>query len=210
MNWESKIEEMNFWENRENTFEVLNAIDVSEHVEKKNGLDYLAWAWAWKMAKEKYPNAQYKVYENEQGWNYFTDGKTCWVKTSVTIEELEHIEYLPVMNYRNESIPADKVTSFNVNTAIQRSLTKALARHGLGLSVYAGEDIKGQTEPASEPATDRLITTQELSRLITELGKKHITEDAVKDRYKVTDLNRLTFSQYRQCLVDIERSSGNV
>ncbi len=62
-------------------------------------------------------------------------------KTGVTINGLEHIEYLPVMDYKNKSIPADKVTSFDVNKAIQRSLTKALARHGLGLYIYAGEDL---------------------------------------------------------------------
>ena len=68
------------------------------------------------------------------------DGRTCWVKTGVTIENLEHIEYLPVMDYKNKSILLENITSFDVNKAIQRSLTKALARHGLGLYVYAGED----------------------------------------------------------------------
>ena len=75
------------------------------------------------------------------GWNYFTDGRTCWVKTGVTIDGLEHIEYLPVMDMRNQSIPYERVTSFDVNKAIQRSLTKAVARHGLGLYIYAGEDL---------------------------------------------------------------------
>ena len=59
----------------------------------------------------------------------------------VTVNGIEHIEYLPVMDYRNQSINADKVTSFDVNKAIQRSLTKAVARHGLGLYIYAGEDL---------------------------------------------------------------------
>ena len=122
-------------------FETLNSKNVNEHVEKKNGLSYLSWAWAWAEVKKEFPEATYTVYENGEGWNYFTDGKTCWVKTGVTIEGLEHIEYLPVMDFRNQSIPADKVTSFNVNTAIQRSLTKACARHGLGLYIYAGEDL---------------------------------------------------------------------
>ena len=122
-------------------FETLNSKNVNEHVEKKNGLSYLSWAWAWAEVKKEFPEATYTVYENENGWNYFTDGKTCWVKTGVTINGLEHIEYLPVMDYKNQSIPADKVTSFNVNTAIQRSLTKACARHGLGLYIYAGEDL---------------------------------------------------------------------
>lgn len=122
-------------------FQTLNAIDCNQHVEKKNGLTYLSWAWAWQIAKQNYPDAQYTIYENADGWNYHTDGRTAWVKTGVTISGLEHIEYLPVMDSRNRSIPVDAVTSFDVNKAIQRSLTKALARHGLGLYIYAGEDL---------------------------------------------------------------------
>ena len=131
-------------------FGVLNAINCNGHTEKKNGLTYLAWAWAWQMVKENYPTASYTIYENAEGLNYHTDGRTCWVKTGVTIESLEHIEYLPVMDYRNASIPKDKVTSMDVNKAIQRSLTKACARHGLGLYIYAGEDLpSGEAEKMS-------------------------------------------------------------
>lgn len=126
---------------KKSVFEVLNAINVNEHTEKKNGLTYLAWAWAWQEVKKNFPSAFYTIYENRDGLNYHTDGRTCWVKTGVTIDGLEHIEYLPVMDYRNASIPVDKVTSFDVNKAIQRSLTKAVARHGLGLYIYAGEDL---------------------------------------------------------------------
>lgn len=128
-------------EAKKSVFEVLNSINVNKHTENKNGLTYLSWAWAWAEVKKQFPKATYTIYENEHGWNYFTDGKTCWVKTGVTIEDIEHIEYLPVMNYSNKSIPLGNVTSFDVNKAIQRSLTKAVARHGLGLYIYAGEDL---------------------------------------------------------------------
>ncbi len=123
------------------SFDRLNSIDVNEHTEKKNGLTYLSWAWAWAEVKKAYPESTYTIYENEAGWNYHTDGKTAWVKTGVTVEGIEHIEYLPVMDYRNKSIPVNNITSFDVNKAIQRSLTKACARHGLGLYIYAGEDL---------------------------------------------------------------------
>ena len=125
----------------DSVFNTLNSVNCNEHTEKKNGLTYLSWAWAWAEVKKRYPQASYTVYENADGWNYFTDGRTCWVKTGVTVEGLELVEYLPVMDFRNASIPADKVTSFDVNKAIQRSLTKACARHGLGLYIYAGEDL---------------------------------------------------------------------
>lgn len=129
-----------------NYFAELNRIDVGEHIEKKNGLSYLAWAWAWGELKKHHPTAYYTVYEDSRGCIYHTDGNTCWVKTGVSVEIadgrwVEHIEYLPVMDFRNQSIRVDKVTSMDVNKAIQRSLTKAVARHGLGLYIYAGEDL---------------------------------------------------------------------
>lgn len=122
-------------------FQVLNSINCNEHTEQKNGLTYLSWAWAWQMVKQNFPDATYTVYENKDGLLYHTDGKTAWVKTGVTISGLEHIEYLPVMDFKNKSIPLDQLTSFEVNKAVQRSLTKACARHGLGLYIYAGEDL---------------------------------------------------------------------
>ena len=132
-------------------FDTLNAVNVNGHTEKKNVLTYLSWTWAWAEIKKAYPDAQYTIYETPDGCIYWTDGRTCWVKTGVTINGLEHIEYLPVMDYRNASIPAEKVTSTDVNKAIQRSLTKACARHGLGLYIYAGEDLP-ETEQAADTA----------------------------------------------------------
>ena len=134
-----------------NYFEKLNNINVNDKTETRNGLTYLSWAWAYGELKKRYPLSFYTIYENAEGLFYHTDGKTCWVKTGVTVVDgewkLEHVEYLPVMDYRNKSIPVDSVTSFDVNTAIQRSLTKAVARHGLGLYIYAGEDLPRQKRP---------------------------------------------------------------
>lgn len=132
-------------------FETLNGVNVNGHTEKKNGLTYLSWAWAWGELLKRYPDSTYTVYENRDGWNYHTDGKTCWVKTGVTVDGKEYIEMLPVMDFKNRSIPADAVTSFDVNKAIQRSLTKAVARHGLGLYIYAGEDLPEGEDIKPEP-----------------------------------------------------------
>lgn len=135
----------------DNYFATLNAINVNEKTEKKNGLTYLSWAFAWGEVKKLFPQATYTIYENSDGLFYHTDGMTCWVKTGVTINGIEHIEFLPVMDYKNRSIPREQVTSFDVNKAIQRSLTKAVARHGLGLYIYAGEDLpEGEENPQSE------------------------------------------------------------
>lgn len=136
-------------------YEVLSKLNVNDKVEKKSNLTYLSWAWAWGVLKENFPNATYTIYENKDGWNYFTDGRTAWVKTGVNVDGLEHIEYLPVMDFRNQSIPADKLTSFDVNKAIQRSLTKAISRHGLGLYIYAGEDLpEDNSEDSTTKASD--------------------------------------------------------
>ena len=136
----------------DNYFVTLNNINVNGKTEKKNGLTYLSWAWAWGEVKKLHPDATYTIYENDTGWNYHTDGRTCWVKTGVTVNGVEHIEYLPVMDFKNKSIPFDAITSFDVNKAIQRSLTKAVARHGLGLYIYAGEDL-----PEDEKTSDGFI-----------------------------------------------------
>jgi hypothetical protein len=136
---------------KKNYFTELNSVDVGDKIEKKNGLSYLSWSFAWGELKKRYPEANYTVYENAEGWNYFTDGKTCWVKTGVTVNGIEHIEYLPVMDFKNKSIPVGQVTSFDVNKAIQRSLTKAVARHGLGLYIYAGEDLPESECEAVQP-----------------------------------------------------------
>lgn len=135
----------------DNYFSKLNSINCNDKTEKKNGLTYLAWAYAWGEVKKLFPDATYTIYENAQGWFYHTDGNTCWVKTGVTINGIEHIEYLPVMDFKNRSIPVEQVTSFDVNKAIQRSLTKAVARHGLGLYIYAGEDLPDEGEQQEVP-----------------------------------------------------------
>lgn len=176
-----------------NYFIELNKIDVNDKIEKKNGLSYLSWAYAWGELKKRFPNATYKIYENTlpNGYvvNYFTDGKTSYVKTSVTVNDIEHIEELPVMDFRNKSIPLEAMTSFDVNKAIQRSLTKAVARHGLGLYIYAGEDLPEQEdkptpkqepkvvrlnnlEPKQEPKKDVKFATQEQINMLKALGYK--------------------------------------
>lgn len=143
-------------------YEVLSAVDVSKQTKKKDKLTYLSWPFAWGELLKRYPTATYKVYENKDGWNYHTDGKTAWVKTGVTVEGVEHVEMLPVMDYRNKAISADQITSTDVNKAIQRSLTKAIARHGLGLYIYAGEDLPGG---APAPGGGERITEKQVKIL---------------------------------------------
>lgn len=186
-------------------FQTLSAIDVSGKTEKKSNLTYLSWAWAWGELKNKYPDASYKIYENEiddllihgeqafpikRNVNYFTDGRTAWVKVGVTVDGQEHIEMLPVMDHRNKSIALNAIDSFAVNKTIQRALTKAIARHGLGLYIYAGEDLPEavKEEKQSEQtliAFQRALDTYQrnnganLTQTLEDL--RELTKGAVKD-----------------------------
>jgi|TARA_B110000977_G_scaffold56666_1_gene77009 hypothetical protein len=131
------------------TFKTLAAVNVKDRVEKKGRFDYLSWAYAWAMIKDQYPDANRKVYESESNeLNYFSDGRTGYVKVGVTINDVEHIDYLPIMGHNNQSLTLDKITSFAVNKTIQRSTVKAIAMHGLGLSLWAGEDLVDISEAA--------------------------------------------------------------
>lgn len=188
----------------ENYFAVLNAVNVQDKVEKKNGLAYLSWAWAWGEVKKLHPEATYTVYENRDGLNYHTDGRTCWVKTGVTVNGIEHIEYLPVMDNRNRSIDAKNVTSFDVNKAIQRSITKACARHGLGLYIYAGEDLPEDENqqptpppPPPAPAMPQMATPDQI---------EYIRSNASDELYMQAmtafgpELNKMTYKQALQMM----------
>lgn len=199
----------------ENYFAELNALNVGDKIEKKNGLSYLSWAWAWGEVKKLHPDAQYRIYENADGWNYHTDGRTCWVKTGVTVAGIEHIEYLPVMDNRNKSILAENVTSFDVNKAIQRSLTKALARHGLGLYIYAGEDLPEDAQKAAKEeekkANASKIDEIKQASLLGEIKRTGWTVEGMLDwlssktETPVNSVKDITLAQYVGVMQRLER-----
>ena len=124
-------------------WKTLSAIDCSEKAEKKNGLTYLSWAWAWGILMEHYPEATYDFLTEE--WDR-EDRCTVWCK--VTIGELERLMWLPVMDYKNKAIVSPDTRA--VSDTRMRCLTKCLAMYGLGHYIYAGEDLPTQTEPAVE------------------------------------------------------------
>lgn len=218
--------------NKNSVFETLNTINVSGKTEKKkNGLTYLSWAYAWAEVKKLYPTAQYHVYERDTQQygpvNYFTDGKTCWVKVGVTIEGMEHVEMLPVMDFKNQSIQLDKVTSCDVNKAIQRAITKAIGRQGLGLYVYAGEDLPesaSQSQPVVKPVEKpvqklaqsqvpvkkdtRLITAEMVDIIRKIVGEHGVTGDFIDficESYKVCKLEDLRIYQFNHIKQNIEK-----
>lgn len=159
-------------------YETLNKINVNDKTEKKGNLTYLSWAWAWAEAKKAFPSLKRTVYEDPNGHNYFTDGKTAWVKVGVEIEGLEYIDYLPLMDARNNSLQLERVTSFDVNKTIQRSTTKALALHGLGLYIYAGEDLPDGEVPAPPKVEEKPVLT--LQHEGWAKAEKYVSENAKK------------------------------
>ena len=126
------------------SIEALLKKDVNSHTEKKNNLTYLSWAWAWAEALKADPKATFKVemFDSGEGGSqscYMDINGTAMVWVTVTIFDKPMTCQLPVMDYRNKAIPCPD--AFAVNTAIMRCMTKALALHGLGLYIFAGEDL---------------------------------------------------------------------
>lgn len=132
----------------------LLKLNVNDHTEAKNGLTYLSWAWAWAEALKADPGANFEV-QHFSGKPYLEVNGTAMVVVSVRLQGVVRTCHLPVMNSKNQPISfegrrykdkygnehIEKVDAFNVNTAIMRCLTKALAMFGLGLYIYAGEDL---------------------------------------------------------------------
>lgn len=144
---------------KKSVFETLSAVDVSKHVEvismrKGPALKYVSWAWAWNMVKSIYPSAnrvieefpEYRFNEKTGAWyatgqmlDYRITPEGCEVKVTVTIEDETYSERLYVMDMRNQ--PVEKPNIAQINKTQQRCLVKALAMAGLGLNLYAGEDL---------------------------------------------------------------------
>lgn len=186
-----------------NYFSELYNVDVSEKVKTKNGLNYLSWSAAWAEVKKRHPDAEFTIYEqvmdelgNKRPWFVDPISNTCWVKTGVRINDIEHIEDLPIMNFKNKSMTSAEVTSIDANKAIQRSLTKACARHGLGLYIYEGEDLpeeaKEEKKKQEKAKSELDIANVEAFQLAKELSKEHNTEVAAICKKYTTNGNPKT------------------
>lgn len=141
-------------EKNKNMFSILNSINVNEHVEKKDGLSYLTWSWAWATLKEIYPDATYEIVKFD-GKPYYEDNSGAMCYTSVTAGGLTHEMWLPVMDGKNKAMKrepykyttkygektVDAFSMFDVNKTLMRCLVKNLAMFGLGLYIYSGEDL---------------------------------------------------------------------
>ena len=140
------------------TFDTLNNIDVSKYVEKKGQFNYLSWAYAVRELLKACPTATWEVhlFTREDGTKqpYMKDDTGSYVQVSVDVEGVIRSQIHPVLDHRNN--PIDNPNSFQINTSNQRCLAKAIALHGLGLYIFAGEDLP--EEKKIEPV--KMTTTQ--------------------------------------------------
>ena len=204
----------------ENIFKTLNSINVNEHTEKKNNLTYLSWAWAWAEVKKVYPNATYNI-RHFNGKPYLYDENLGYmVMTEMTIDELTHEMWLPVMDNSNKAMKDESyeyevknpnfkyakynaeagkhidsygkvqeeyitktvqpATMFDINTSIMRCLTKNIAMFGLGLYIYAGEDLPQeekaeQKEEQNIKTAKQFISEAKLNALTTRCEKEKVS-----------------------------------
>ena len=145
--------------NKKSVWATLSAIDCSAHIEKKGKLSYLSWAWAWQTLMEHYPDSTYEYTEP-----FGISNDTVEVHVSVTVKGVTHSMFLPVMDNRNKSIV--NPTTRDISDARMRCLVKAIAMHGLGIYIYAGEDLPEatKTEVVSEEQSS------EIKALLEETG----------------------------------------
>ena len=202
------------------TFAVLNDINVNDKVKTKMGLNYLSWAYAWGELLKAYPDATSTVYnrtietnetittedkdngvtrtvvnKSTQEVPYFTDGRTCFVKVGVSIKGIEYIEYYPIMALTHDAIPANRVTMTDVNKALQRAFVKACARHGLGLYIYAGEDLPEAEKNAPvvvSDATDFKSVQTDVINLVTKMQNDPEVVRYIKEMFPGTRLSQTT------------------
>ena len=156
-------------------FKTLAAVDCSDHTEKKGKFTYLSWTWAWSLVKSKYPDATFEKHifrdnqDNPLPFMRDTKGFT-YVATTVVIEGVSHTEVFAVTYNKNP--PMTHPDSFSVNTALQRCLVKTLAFHGLGLNVYAGEDLPVMDQEANVDNVTRIVNDIESAESVDAIDSK--------------------------------------
>ena len=182
-------------------FEEITKINVNEKTEKKGNLTYLSWAWAWAEFKKVYPDAQYEVVKFADGKPYYHDDKTGYmVYTKVTAEGLTYEMWLPVMDSRNRALL--DATMFDINKTIMRCLTKNLAMFGLGLYIYAGEDLPEGEDKPKPPAVQ--IKKSTADKLLAELERTGVSGGSMLKSYNVKALAELTETQGQEALKKLE------
>ena len=200
-------------------FETLFEINVNDHIEKKKDLTYLSWPYAWAEVKKKYPSATYKIhlFGEKQLPYVFDENVGYMVFTDVTINDLTHTMWLPVMDSANKTmksacytyntkfkkdIPVEAATMFDVNKTIMRCLVKNLAMFGLGLYIYSGEDL-----PEIETEKISIKDANILKDIIRKIDDGDKIYTMILNRYKVKSFRDLTQKQRSDILSGLQEIS---
>jgi len=169
-----------------NYFTELDRVDVTQHIEKKGKFSYLSWAYAVRELKKRHPSATWTVHEyGEERFPYVKTECGFFVKVTVTIDGIDATQVHPVLDHQNKSINAPN--AFQINTSIQRCLAKAIALHGLGIHLYAGEDL-----PPSPPLDEK--QTQELLSTLKDNNNEGLT-DTVMHQISIGQINQGNFQK---------------
>lgn len=197
-------------------FSELYSVNVNEYVEKKNGLSYLTWSYAWAEIMKRYPNASYEIVKFN-GLPYVYDEKTGYmVFTKVTIDDVEREMWLPVMDGANKAMKAEPytitnkwgketnveaATMFDINKTIMRCLVKNLAMFGLGLYIYAGEDLPEDTKET--PKQVEYADAEQVAYIVTQTTPDQLK--AVMSKYKLANIEDITIDQAKKTIMAINK-----
>lgn len=179
-----------------NYYTELSKIDVSEHVEKKGKFSYLSWAWAVDQLRKVHPEATWETIRFN-GMPFMKTECGYFVEVAVTVSGITLSQIHPILNNQNK--PISQPNAFEINTSIQRCLVKTIALHGLGLYIYAGEDL-----PMDGPITGEQVGTIKLRAL--ELAKMRGKSDSdVYKRLNIQDVTKLTETQAKEAIKQIDK-----
>jgi hypothetical protein len=173
-----------------NVWKTLSAIDCSKNVEKKGDLSYLSWAWAWQTLMEHYPDSTYAFCPP-----IFLDNETCEVHVSVTVEGKTHSMFLPVMDNRNKSIA--NPSTRDISDARMRCLVKAIAMHGLGIYIYAGEDLP-------EAVAKATVSKDQITKIINLIDHAKVDMPKFMKWLKVDKIDHILASNYDRVIAALE------
>lgn len=215
-------------------FKKLNAINVNENTEKKNGLTYLSWAWAWTELKKVFPDATYQIRQFDGKPYLYDENLGYMVMTEMTVDGITHEMWLPVMDGANKAMKdkpytyevkeykfgkatgnmiekrVEAATMFDINTAVMRCLTKNISMFGLGLYIYAGEDLPEESEEKKKEAEEQkkaeaeakkiesqIIPSAKVSVLRGMCEKDKVPVEKITELYKVKSIEELTELKFR-------------
>ena len=188
-----------------NVFKVLDTINVNEFTQKKGQFTYLSWAWAVRELLKISPDATWEIHEYEV-WHqhgsykqpYMTTDSGCFVKVTLTVNDVPRTQIHPVLDHRNQTIK--EPNAFQINTSIQRCLAKAIALHGLGLYIYAGEDLPEVPE----------LSKKQINNLLDAAGEvDEKTHGMIAEKIDAREINPGNYEVSMERLHEMKSESGS-